>query len=54
MFEERSVKNTERQIMYDGIPFIVLGTKVLDCTHGTDRMKLKKEKRAQKALVCAI
>ena len=32
---------------FNGLPFIVLGTKILDCQHGIDRKENEKEKKRQ-------
>jgi len=36
------------QIPYSGIPFQIVGKKVLECQHGPDRNKALKKKYAQR------
>ena len=33
---------------FDGIPFVILGSKLLECQNGPDRNKALKEKREKK------
>ena len=41
-------------IPFDGIPFYVLGTQILECQHGTDRNMYQKRKHASKhELLCS-
>ena len=39
--------NARPYIPYDGIPFVIIGKKVLDCHHGRDRHVKEKEQRKQ-------
>lgn len=45
--DTREVSGT--RLEHDGIPFVILGTKLLECRHGPDRNKaLKAKKLAEK------
>ncbi|XP_057294334.1 calcium-responsive transcription factor-like [Hydractinia symbiolongicarpus] len=48
LFEDK--KSAISQIMFEGVPFIVVGTKSLDCAHGTDRNASHKKKRKENKL----
>jgi len=59
LFEDRCINGKKRQIQFDGIPFVVLGTKSYDCVHGVDRAisrkrKQKKEHIQQKVRIILI
>ena len=43
MKDKHRVYWSDKEIEYDGIPFMVLGTKILDCHHGKDRHAKQKE-----------
>ena len=45
LFEEVRVKDRPKQIEFVGIPFIIMGKKKFDCTHGVDRNRSLKKKR---------
>ena len=49
MFEDKKVRDEEQQIKFDGTPFIILGSKFLDCTHGKDHSISKKIKYKDKS-----
>ena len=38
-------KDCPKQIEFLGIPFIIMGKKKIDCTHGVDRNRSLKKKR---------
>ena len=44
LFEDVARKGVKTQIPFTSHPFVILGTKRLDCTHGVDRNKSKKKK----------
>lgn len=35
------------RLKFDGVPFMILGTKIFDCLHGTDRKVAAKRKYTQ-------
>ena len=42
------MKETKRgKIAFDGVPHIILGSKILNCQHGTDRKVAAKRKRKE-------
>ena len=45
LFEDVRVKDRLKQIEFMDIPFIIMGKKKLDCTHGVDRNRSLKKKR---------
>lgn len=51
LFEDIKLKDEKQQITYSGTPFVILGKKSLDCTHGTDHGKSKKAKRLEEKLI---
>ena len=49
LFEDVKQPNQRQQIEFSGIPFIIIGKKALDCTHGTDHsISTKKKAEAKK------
>ena len=44
LFEDRKSKDSERQLTFNGVPFVVLGQQLLDCIHGKDHKVCRKEK----------
>lgn len=46
LFEDVKTKELQQQISFTGVPFVILGKKSLDCTHGVDHGISKKKKRA--------
>jgi len=54
LFEDIQREGTHPQIKFTGIPFLILGKKDLDCSHGIDRdistKKKRKEKKIQEVL----
>ena len=56
LFEDGQRKNSATQISFTGTPFIILGKKKLDSTHGVDRCISSKRKRLKAKLnkVCNI
>ncbi|XP_038066994.1 uncharacterized protein LOC119737006 [Patiria miniata] len=49
-FEERSTDLSGLGIPYDGIPFINIGKKVMDCQYGMDRCRAAKKKYMERQL----
>ena len=47
LFEDVKRPDSSIQIPYTGIPFVILGKKNLDCTHGVDRCLSTKKKRLE-------
>ena len=47
LFEDRKVGDSEQQIKFTGIPFVVIGNQLLDCVHGKDHHKPQKTARAK-------
>ena len=45
LFEDIKREGTQQQIVFTGIPFVILGKKILDCSHGVDREISTKKKR---------
>ena len=43
LFEDIKVEGSEQQIKFNGSPFIILGKKLLDCTHGVDHAIARKK-----------
>ena len=41
--EDRKLREKERQIMFSGHLFVILGNSFLDCTHGVNRHLSRKE-----------
>ena len=56
LFEDGHRKNSATQISFTGTPFIILGKKKLDLTHGVDRCISSKRKHLKAKLnkVCNI
>ena len=56
LFDDVQRKDSTTQIPFTGTPFIIIGKKKLDCTHGVDRCILSKRKCLQAKLskVCKI
>ena len=47
-YDDKENKQDEhRQLQYDGVPFMILGTKTLDCHNGVDRHKKSKKRRIE-------
>ncbi|XP_057296487.1 uncharacterized protein LOC130625411 [Hydractinia symbiolongicarpus] len=44
LFEDIKNKESPQQILWSGTPFVIVGKKSLDCTHGVDHGILKKKK----------
>ncbi|XP_057292167.1 uncharacterized protein LOC130614741 [Hydractinia symbiolongicarpus] len=44
LFEDIKNKESPQQILWSGTPFLIVGKKSLDCTHGVDHGILKKKK----------
>ena len=44
LFQDVIRKGVKSQIPFTGYPFVILGTKCLDCTHGVYRNSSKKKK----------
>lgn len=56
LFEDISKEGVEKQIVFTGVPFIIMGMKRLDCTHGVDRCistKLKRKEKKMKEVISA-
>ena len=49
-FEDKNKDNREKDIIFTGVPFIVLGAKYYDCSHGVDRNISHKRKRKAVAI----
>uniref|UniRef100_A0A7M5V938 Uncharacterized protein n=1 Tax=Clytia hemisphaerica TaxID=252671 RepID=A0A7M5V938_9CNID len=50
--DNKSTKGRERQIHFDGIPFIIMGTKQFDCAHHKDRyIEGRKRKRLEAGVI---
>jgi hypothetical protein len=43
--KKEATDTSSTRIPYDGVPFMVLGTKILDCQHGIDKHVHSKKKR---------
>ena len=39
--------NSSKQTEFTGVPFVVLGSKMMDCTHGTDLTLPRKRKKLE-------
>ena len=50
LFKDVQQKDSTTQIPFTGTPFIILGKKKLDCTHGVDRYISSKRKHLQAKL----
>ena len=50
LFEDKSSETCESQIIFSGIPFMIVGAKVLNCCHSKDFNKSHKEKRTERQL----
>ena len=50
LFQDVIRKGVKTQIPFTGYPFVILGTKHLDCTHGVDRNSSKKKKYLESKL----
>lgn len=44
LFEDIKNKESLQQILWSGTPFVIVGKKSLDCTHGVDHGISKKKK----------
>ena len=47
LFEEVKNVNSSRQIEFTGVPFVILGSKMMDCTHGIDHTLSRKRKKLE-------
>ena len=47
-------KSTKDGLKFDGVPFMILDTMLLDCQHGSDRHVAAKKKRASKTVSAVI
>jgi len=45
---------SDKRLPYDGTPYLLLSTKILDCQHGKDRKKAAKEKRRKEKQVSKL
>ena len=50
LFEDIKRGHSARQIYFTGVPFIIMGMKRLDCTHGVDRCVSSKKKRMENTI----
>ena len=48
LFEVIKVEGSEQQIKFNSSPFIILGEKLLDCTHGVDHAISRKKRQIEK------
>ena len=47
LFEDVKNVNSSRQIEFTGVPFVILGSKMMDCTHGIDHTLSRKRKKLE-------
>ena len=47
LFEDAKSVNTSRKIEFTGVPFVILGSKMMDCTHGIDHTLSRKRKKLE-------
>ena len=47
LFEGIKVEGSEQQIKFNGSPFIILGKKMLHCTHGNDHKISRKKQQIE-------
>ena len=45
LFEDRKIENEDIQLKFNGYPFVILGTRYLECTHGKDQKESAKKKK---------
>ena len=45
LFEDKKLKDQEQQIKFNGVPFMIIGHQLLDCTHGVDHHKARKKSK---------
>ena len=50
MIEDRKVREKEQQINFSGHPFVMLGNKLLNCTHGVNHHLSRKENVGKKII----
>ena len=50
MFEDRKVREKEQQIKFSGHQFVILGSNLLDCTHGVNHHLSRKENVSKKTI----
>ena len=48
LWQSKSNSKTEAAIPFDGVPYALVGTYVLECQHGVDRNIYQKNKHASK------
>ena len=47
LFEDIKVEGSEQQITFNGSQFIILGKKLLDCTHGVDHAVSREKQKIE-------
>ena len=47
LFEDVTNVNSSRQIKFTGVPFVILGSNVMGCTHGIDHTSWRKRKKLE-------
>ena len=50
LFQDKNIKDCSRHLQFTGIPFIILGSTVMECAHGKDRNITHKRKRLENKL----